>query len=129
MNQKAGILIIEDDVPTATMIVNVLSHAGCNVIAVHTGKKGMELAHARKFDLIVLDIDLPDVNGFEVCRDLKQRHLSHRTPIIFISGRLSDEDKQRGLELGAVDYVPKPFAGIDLVSRLLSHIKLEKAYV
>jgi DNA-binding response OmpR family regulator len=126
MADRLKILIVEDDVPTATMMVHVLLRADCGVTAVHTGKRGMELAQESRFDLIVLEVDLPDISGFDICRDLKQRHLSYRTPVIFISGRLLEEDKQRGLDLGAVDCLAKPFIGIDLVSRLLSHVKVKR---
>jgi DNA-binding response OmpR family regulator len=126
MADRLKILIVEDDVPTATMMVHVLLRADCGVTAVHTGKRGMELAQEHKFDLIILGIDLPDTSGFDICRDLKQRHLSYRTPVVFISGRLLEENKQRSLDLGAVDYIVKPFVGIDLASRLLSHVKVKR---
>ncbi|HZF01011.1 MAG TPA: response regulator [Methylomirabilota bacterium] len=73
------------------------------------------------FDLIVLDVDMPGMNGFEVCRQLKDNPF-FQTPIVFVSGRSLDQDVQRGLELGAVDYISKPF-GIEFAPRLLSHIK------
>jgi DNA-binding response OmpR family regulator len=122
MVSKVKILIVEDDAPVAMMMVEVLSQAGCEVFVAHTGKEGMRLAEERKFNLIALDIDLPDINGFEICSELKQRHFSRNTPIIFISGRPLDEDIRRGLEVGAVDYITKPFNASDFVSRILSHI-------
>lgn len=122
-SEKARILIVEDDTPVAMMMVHVLSHAGCNVLVGNTGEKGMVLAQENKFDLIVLGVDLPDIGGFEICGELKQRHLSCHTPIVFISGRPCEEDRQRGLDLGAVDYIIKPFDAQDFVRRLLSHTK------
>jgi DNA-binding response OmpR family regulator len=122
MVAKIKILIVEDDAPLAKMLVLLLTRAGCEVLAVHTGAEGMELAQKKKFDLIALDIDLPDSNGYQVCREIKQRHFSRHTPIIFISGRPLEEDIQRGLEAGAVDYITKPFNASDFVSRILSHI-------
>jgi DNA-binding response OmpR family regulator len=119
---KAKILIVDDDVPLAKLLAFLLARAGCEVLAVHSGKEGMELAQKKKFDLIALDIDLPDISGFEVCKEIKQRHFSRHTPIVFISGRPLEEDIQRGLELGAVDYITKPF-GMEFASRLLSHVK------
>jgi len=116
------ILIIEDDVPVAQMMGILLKRVGCDVLIAHTGKTGMELASARKFDLISLDIDLPDMNGFEICREIKQRHSSRQTPVVFISGRRCEQDIERGLKLGAVDYITKPFK-MDFAQRLLSHIK------
>jgi len=84
MSFKAKILIVEDDTPVAMMMVHVLSRAGCDVRVANTGQKGMELARENKFDLITLDVDLPDISGFEICSELKQRHLSCHTPIVFI---------------------------------------------
>jgi len=104
-------------------MVQMLSQAGCNVLAVHSGKKGMELALENSFDLIALDVGLSDVSGFDICRELKQRHISRHTPVVFVSGQSDQQNVRRGLELGAVDYIPKPFTSTDLVYRLLSHIK------
>jgi DNA-binding response OmpR family regulator len=125
---KLKILIIEDDAPTAEMAKELLADAGCEMSVAYTGKAGIELASEKKFDLITLDIGLPDVSGFEVCRNLKQRHISHRTPVVFISGRLSDEDRQRSLELGAVDYITKPFGANDFIRRILTHAKTQNGF-
>ena len=120
---KPKILIVEDDTPLAMMMASLLTRAGCEVHGAHTGEKAMRLAQEIKFDLITLDIDLPDMSGFDICLDLKQRHLFRHTPIIFISARPCDEDRQRIFELGAVDYITKPFDTLIFASRLLSHIK------
>jgi DNA-binding response OmpR family regulator len=119
---EAKILVVEDDTPLAMMMVHVLSRLGCNVQVASTGKKGLELAQACRFDLITLDIDLPGVSGLEICVELKQRHLTRNIPVVFVTGRLAEHDVQRGLEAGAVDYIPKPF-GVEFASRLLSHVK------
>lgn len=118
---KTKVLIVEDDKSVAVMMVLMLSRVGCNVLAVHTGTKAMELAVENRFDLIALDVSLPDINGFDLCSEFKQRHVSRHTPIVFVSARSSEEDKRRGLELGAVDYIAKPF-GLEFVPRLLSHV-------
>lgn len=126
MSFKAKILIIEDDTPVAMMMVHALSCAGCDALVANTGEKGMELARENKFDLITLDVDLPDISGFEICSELKQRHLSCHTPIVFISVRLCEKDRQRAFDLGAVDYITKPFDAMDFVSRILSCVKPEQ---
>ncbi len=123
MIAKLKILIVEDDAVLAKMAKELLAEAGCETSIVHTGRAGIELASEKKFDLFALDIGLPDMTGFDLCRDLKQRHLSHRTPVVFISGQPSDEHKQRGLELGAADFISKPFDVAKFVPRLLSHVK------
>jgi DNA-binding response OmpR family regulator len=106
-------------------MVAALTQAGCDVEAACTGEKAMKIASQNRFDLITLDIELPDITGFEICSELKQRHISRNTPIVFVSGKCSLEDQQRGLDAGAVDYITKPF-GMELVPRLLSHIPEEK---
>jgi DNA-binding response OmpR family regulator len=126
MSAKITILIIEDEMPLALLMVNLLSRAGCEVEVATTAKKGMLLVEEGNFDLITLDVDLPDTSGFEVCRELKQRHHSRQTPIVFVSGRSCLEDQQHGLELGAVDYIEKPFSSLDFASRILSHIRQAK---
>lgn len=116
------ILIVEDDTPLAMMMVHMLSHLGCDVQVASTGKRGLELAQQNKFDLITLDIDLPGISGLEICGELKQRHLTRHTPVVFVTGRLAEQDMQRGLEIGAVDYITKPF-GVEFAPRLLSHVR------
>jgi DNA-binding response OmpR family regulator len=116
------VLIVEDDTPLAMMMANLLTRAGCEVHGAHTGEKALRLAQEIKFDLITLDVDLPDMSGFEICLALKERHLFRHTPIIFISARPWDKDRQRIFELGAVDYITKPF-GMEFAPRLLSHIE------
>jgi DNA-binding response OmpR family regulator len=127
-NSKVKILIIEDDTPLAMMMVNVLSRDGCDVQVASTGKRGLELAKETRFDLITLDIDLSDVSGLDICVELKQRHLSRNTPVVFVTGRLAEQDMQRGLDAGAVDYIAKPF-GLEFAPRLLSHVRQTEAPV
>lgn len=119
---KARILIVEDDTPVAMMMTFLLARAGCETQVAATGRKGMELAQENRFDLITLDIDLPDISGYQVCLELKQRHLSRKTPVVFVTGRLAEQDVQRGLDAGAVDYITKPF-GLEFAPRLLSHVR------
>jgi DNA-binding response OmpR family regulator len=123
MNRKARILIVEDDTPLAMMMVNLLAQTDCETEVATTGEKAMQFVEEGNFDLITLDVDLPDASGFEICSELKQRHHSRLTPIVFISGRSSEKDRQHSLELGAVDYIAKPFNAMDFVSRILSHIR------
>jgi len=123
MTGKVKILIVEDEMPLALLMVHLLAQADCETEVATTRKKAMQLAEEEKFDLITLDVDLRDGSGFEIYSELKQRHLSRHTPIIFISGRPHEEDMRRGLELGAVDYITKPFETFEFASRLLSHIK------
>jgi DNA-binding response OmpR family regulator len=121
MKNRTKVLIVEDEMPLAMLMVNVLTRVGCEVEAVCTGKKAMELAAHMRFDLITLDIRLPDANGLELCTELKQRHISRKTPIIFISASPSKQDIAEGLERGAVDYITKPFEATDFIYRIIFH--------
>lgn len=123
---KAKILIVEDDTPLAMMMVNVLTQASCEVQVAKTGKGGMALALENRFDLFVLAVDSPDTNGFEICHQLKQRHIARHTPVIFISARHGEKERQHGLECGAVDYITKPLDPRDFVSRVLAHVQTGK---
>jgi DNA-binding response OmpR family regulator len=125
MTSKTKILVVEDETPVAMMMVHILTRAGCDVQAAHTGRKGMELALETKFDLITLDVDLPDINGFDVCSELKLRHISRNTPIVFISARPFEENKERSLEVGAADYITKPFEADDFIFRIISLAKIK----
>ena len=120
---KARILIVEDDTPLAMLMISALTRVGFEVEAVHSGKKAMELATDRKFDLITLDIKLPDADGFEICSELKQRHISRKTPVIFISANSCPENITEGLKRGAVDYIAKPFDITDFIYRVVYHAK------
>ena len=117
------ILIVEDDTPVACMMVYLLTHAGCETEVATTGKKAMQMAEAGNFNLITLDVDLPDDNCFKICRRLKEHPRLCDTPVVIVSGRSCFEDQQRGLEVGATDYITKPFETFEFASRLLSHIK------
>lgn len=121
MAEKIKLLIVEDDTPVALMIVFLLTRAGCETEVAATSKKAMQLAEAGNFDLITLDVDLPDGNGFKLCSRLKKHPRLCDTPVVFVSARCLIEDQQHGLELGAVDYIVKPFDAADFVSRILAH--------
>jgi DNA-binding response OmpR family regulator len=123
MAGKTKILVIEDEMPVALMMVFLLSRVGYDVTTANNGKKGIELASATRFDVITLDMDLPDIKGFEICREIKRRHISRNTPIIFVTGQPHEENRQRALELGAVDYIEKPFEMSDFIFRIATHAR------
>jgi DNA-binding response OmpR family regulator len=101
----------------------LLTQAGFDVEATAKGQKGLEIAQERKFDLILLEINLPDISGLEICAELRQRHISYRTPVIFLSGQSGNEFRQQAFELGAADFIEKPFDAKEFVSRVLSHLE------
>jgi DNA-binding response OmpR family regulator len=110
------ILVVEDDAGLARRIASTLTEAGHDPIVVHDGEKALEKIKAAPFDLIVLDIILPGMDGFEVLRHLRAQHLASR--VLMLTARGEVNDRVTGLQLGADDYLPKPFAMGELVARV-----------
>ncbi|GAU77987.1 response regulator transcription factor [Fusibacter sp. 3D3] len=109
------ILVVEDDVKIARFIELELQHEGFEVQTVHDGRTGLERALEDSFDLIVLDIMLPGLNGMEVCRRIR---LNSEIPIIMLTAKDDTMDKVMGLDFGADDYMTKPFAIEELLARI-----------
>jgi DNA-binding response OmpR family regulator len=120
---KSKILVVEDQPEVLETMLYLLKRVGCETAGAKTGAEGMQLARAGKFDLITLDIDLPDTTGLELCRRLKQDLQLCHIPVIFVSGRSSDGNRQCCLELGAADYIVKPFDAFVFVARIFFHLK------
>ena len=110
------ILIIEDDISILRGLKDNLEYEGYAVLAETNGEKGLKLALEKKTDLILLDIMLPGMNGYEICRKLKKE--KPELPIIMITARGSEIDKVSGLDTGADDYVTKPFSIPELMARI-----------
>jgi DNA-binding response OmpR family regulator len=110
------ILVVEDDVELARQIASALTEAGHDPTVVHDGERGLVKTKAAPFDLIVLDIILPGMDGFEVLRHLRAQHLASR--VLMLTARGEVKDRVTGLQLGADDYLPKPFAMGELVARV-----------
>ncbi|MEM8861824.1 MAG: response regulator [Chloroflexota bacterium] len=103
------ILIVEDDEDLREMLGGFFHVQGYDILRAHWGQEAIDLAHEHKPDLILEDIRLPDIDGFEVVRRLRSSRITKNIPVIFLTDRKSKKDKLAGLELGAVDYVTKPF--------------------
>ena len=113
------ILIVEDELAIAELERDYLELSGFEVKIETNGERGAILAMKEDFDLIILDIMLPDRDGFEICREIRQEK---NTPIIMVSAKKDDIDKIRGLGLGAEDYMTKPFSPSELVARVKAHL-------
>ena len=113
---KKTILIIEDEPHIVMGLRDSLEFEGFGVIAAGKGKDGIQLARAESPDAIILDLMLPDVNGYAVCEEL--RRISPFVPIIMLTARSQESDKIRGLDAGADDYVTKPFSVNELIARM-----------
>lgn len=110
-----SILVVEDDRKTSAAVRLYLESAGFEVAVAFDGRQAIEAARSLRPDLIVLDVMLPQVDGFEVCRSLQAEM---EVPVILLTARTLEEDKLRGLDLGADDYVTKPFSPRELVARV-----------
>jgi DNA-binding response OmpR family regulator len=109
------ILIVEDDAKTSASIEMYLRHEGYRTELARTGDEGLARARSTKPDLVILDLMLPGLNGLEVCRAIRA---SSKLPVIMLTARSTEDDKLRGLDLGADDYVTKPFSPRELVARV-----------
>ena len=114
------ILIVEDELPIAELEKDYLELSGFQVAIETDGQKGLEQALQGDFDVIVLDIMLPGVDGFEICREVRK---VKEIPVIMVSAKKEDIDKIRGLGIGADDYVTKPFSPSELVARVKAHLE------
>ncbi len=114
------ILIIEDDLNIATLEKDYLEIEGYDVDIVHTGLKGLQMGRAGQYDLILIDVMLPEMNGYEIVRALRDEL---DIPLFLVTAKDSDIDKIRGLGIGADDYITKPFSPSELVARVKAHIK------
>jgi DNA-binding response OmpR family regulator len=110
------VLVVEDDVGLARQIASALTEAGHDPIIVHNGERALNKAKETPFDLIVLDIILPGIDGFDVMRQLRSQHMASR--VLMLTARGEVKDRITGLQLGADDYLPKPFAMRELVARV-----------
>jgi DNA-binding response OmpR family regulator len=124
--QKTSILIVDDVPRNVRVLVNILREKDYKISVTTCGEKALEMADLFLPDLILLDIMMPDPDGFQVCKKLKASHKTKDIPVIFLSAKTETEDIVKGFELGAVDYVTKPFKKAELLARINTHLELRK---
>ncbi len=110
------ILVVEDDIQLARQVGSALTEAGHDSVIVHNGERALDKAKEIPFDLIVLDIILPGMDGFDILRHLRSQHMASR--VLMLTARGEVKDRVTGLQLGADDYLPKPFVMRELVARV-----------
>jgi len=120
------ILLVEDDPATSRSIELMLTHANLNVYATDLGEEGLDLAKLYDYDLILLDLNLPDTPGYEVLRQLRIARVE--TPILILSGSNDTDSKLKGFGFGADDYLTKPFHREELVARIHAIIRRSKGH-
>ncbi len=121
MEQKKRVLIVEDEKSIVDIIRFNLGREGFDVLEAYDGETGLALARAEKPDLILLDVMLPKMIGFDVCRALRGE--GDNVPVIILTAREEEEDKVLGLEIGADDYITKPFSMRELIARVRANIR------
>lgn len=126
--RNSVVLIVDDDSVTRGILSGILKKTGFATKSAADGCEGIALAQALSPDLILLDVHLPDMDGFTVCREIRGSPGTADIPILFISANDDVGAKVRGFEAGGVDYITKPLAGVEVIARVKTHLRLKHAY-
>ena len=121
----ANILIVDDNATNLGVIADYLEEYGFDVMAVRDGQEALELVRYAPVDLILLDVMMPGIDGFETCRRLKADLKTKDIPVIFMTALTSVDDKVKGFEMGAVDYITKPIQQAEVLARITTHLRLQ----
>ncbi len=127
MKENAKILIVEDDSLALRLMKKILEGKDYKIAIATNGKTALTKAWANNFDIIILDIKLPDINGFQICEKLKQHPATTNVPVVFLTGLNNPNDIVKGFEVGAVDYISKPFNADEFIIRIENQLKI-RAY-
>ena len=125
---KTKIAVIEDNQMNIDLIRYQLEVEGFEMLCEKTGKKGMEMIKSQEPDLVILDVGLPDIDGFKLCENLRSDEKTKDYPIIMLTARVEDSDRIEGLKLGADDYITKPYNAEELILRIRNLLKRTEKY-
>ena len=120
MDEPARILVVDDDVAIADLVVRVLVGEGFSAEACYDGATALQTFRSERFDLVILDVMMPGMDGFELCAKLRS---TSEAPILFLSAKADENDQVVGFALGADDYIPKPFRPRELVARVRARLR------
>lgn len=126
MTPKGYILAVDDTPASLRLLTDILKAEGYEVRSAISGELALHAAISQPPELILLDVNMPGINGFDVCRQLKQHEQTRDVPVIFVSAISETVEKLKGFELGAVDYVTKPFQREELLARVHTHLELHR---
>jgi putative two-component system response regulator len=127
MNQIYNILIVDDIEDNIKVAMNILNHLNYNFSFALDGEEALEILKIKNFDLILLDVMMPKLDGFDVCKNLKSNDKTKDIPIIFLTAKSDIDSVSKGFELGGVDYITKPFQSKELIVRVANHLELWQA--
>jgi two-component system, sensor histidine kinase and response regulator len=123
---EAKILLVDDNPRNLQVLANALEPAGYQIVITNTGKDAIETVHKEEYDLILLDIMMPELDGFETCNQIKALPTRKHIPIIFLTAKDEVDSITKGFRCGGVDYITKPFNTEELIARVNTHIKLKQ---
>ncbi len=123
---KANVLIVDDISKNIQVLANILERSGYSVSYALSGLQAIEIVQNEDCDLILLDVMMPLLNGYETCQRIKELPGKDSLPIIFLTARAEQKDINRGFEVGAVDYLVKPCNAVELLARVDTHVLLKK---
>ncbi len=123
---KANILVVDDTLANLCLLKGILTEEGYAVSSAKNGNEALTIAQNQKLDLILLDISMPDMDGYEVCRKLKGDPSTSKIPVIFISALSDILDKVKAFGVGGVDYITKPFQLEEVLARVQTHVALQQ---
>ena len=124
-HHRQTVLIIDDD-PLVVDILGTVFDGDLRILTAHSGREGIALAMTENPDLILLDVRMPDMDGYETCRRLKSMAETADIPLVFLTARIETEDEFKGLELGAIDYIAKPIIPQIVRARIQNHLTLKR---
>lgn len=119
------ILIVDDNAQNLQFLGNILAEKGYEIGVAQGGLQALNFIASRQPDLILLDIMMPEMDGYEVCKKLKERQYTRHIPVIFLTAKTESEDIVKGFEAGGVDYVTKPFKSAELLARVKTHLEMK----
>ncbi len=121
------LLVVDDSRLNLSQLELLLSEENYSITTITKGRDALKLAAKEPFDLMLLDVIMPDMDGFEVCTRMKKNSITSKIPVIFLTGQTDMESIRKGFQVGAVDYVGKPFNKIELIARVKSHLELKRS--
>ncbi len=126
--EKSTLVLIVDDIPKNIQLLgNILANSGYHVAVATSGKQALSIIQKRMPDLVLLDVMMPEMDGFEVCQRIKENELFKEIPVIFLTAKHDVDDKVRGFEVGGADYITKPFETAEVLARVQMQLQLKTA--
>ena len=120
-----NILVVDDEIEIADLIELYLNNEGYNVYKTYSSEKALKIIDKRQIDLAILDIMMPEIDGFTLCQNIRQKY---NFPIIMVTAKITDADKIKGLNIGADDYITKPFMPLELIARVKAQLRRYTSY-